>query len=159
MAIKVYLRGIPIHDSAHILLGLEDGSGVWLFEDGLAISWGDLERQFKVMLEGSGMSRREAITVIEPQGVDSDAIPYPCYLPTGTNPSAVTVTAWDTNPDGTYTDVTSTVMPSGSVVTSGDVITTKPLTALTLGHTYRVIVAFTSGGIPMSNYFDVKAEK
>jgi hypothetical protein len=168
MTRKVYLPGLRTRDLEHELLELEDDSGYWLFEDGNIIAMGDLAksvppvlfgaRTFKVIMEAKGMSRR-AISTIDPQGVDSDTIPYTCYLPTGTSPSAVTVKAWDINPDGTYTDVTSTVMPSGSVTTSGDVITTKPLTALTLGHSYRVIVAFTAAGVPMSNYFDVIAEK
>ena len=44
------------------------------------------------------------------------------------------------------TDVTSTVMPSGTASASGQVITLKPLTATVAGSDYSVIVTATVGG-------------
>ena len=57
-----------------------------------------------------------------------------------TSPSAI---VYDENDNDTV--VTSTVMPAGTHTASGDVITLKPLTALTEGHSYRVEVLFTVG--------------
>lgn len=43
------------------------------------------------------------------------------------------------------TDVKSTHMPSGSASIAGSVITLPPLTALVLGHKYRVEVRYSDG--------------
>lgn len=143
--------------------------GYWLWEDGSIIAFGDLAisvppvmfrvRTFKIAVEVNDMGRRQAISIIEPQGID-ESIPYSCYFPTGTNPSSVSMSVWDILPDGTYTDVTATTMPTGSVSVVGDVVTLPVLTALTLGHSYRIIIAYIAGGIPaLSVYLDVTAEK
>lgn len=52
---------------------------------------------------------------------------------------------YDVTVPGTETDVTSTVA-SGSNSVNGDVITTKKIGSLTLGHDYRADVAFTDSG-------------
>ena len=44
------------------------------------------------------------------------------------------------------TDVTSTVMPSGSHTASGQVITMKPVTALVAGSDYSIMLQATVGG-------------
>lgn len=65
------------------------------------------------------------------------------------DPSSPDVVAYDIT-GGTETDVTSTVMPSGSASAAGDVITLPALTALTADHIYRLDVSFTvSGGEPL----------
>ena len=80
------------------------------------------------------------------------------YTITTTNwassPTVGTVVAYDESDADTV--VTSTVMPSGSHTDSGDVITLKPLTALTLDHFYRIEVQFTSGSSTYECYFRVK---
>ena len=73
-----------------------------------------------------------------------------------TSPSSPTAVVYDV---GTDTDVSSTVMPSGSHSVSGDIITLKGLTALTAGHTYRVEVKYTAGSSTYENYFIVKCLK
>ena len=103
------------------------------------------------------MSRRVAITKVDPQGPDEQIV-YTGKLPTGTSPTSLTATVWDiTLAD--HVDVTSTVMPTGSASATGDTVTYPTLKLLTLGHTYRVEVRFTSGGQVISNYFDVPTER
>ena len=67
----------------------------------------------------------------------------------------ITTTNWESTPTTTTavvydesnkdTNVSTTVMPSGSHSEAADVITLKPLTALTVDHTYRVEVKFVIG--------------
>ncbi len=73
------------------------------------------------------------------------------------SPTVGTVTVYDENDNDA--DVTSTVMPSGSHSDSGDVITLKPLTALTIGHSYRVEVQFTAGSSTYECYMIVKCTR
>jgi hypothetical protein len=47
--------------------------------------------------------------------------------------------------DGTLSDVTATVMPSGAVAYSGNQLTLKPLTALAAGYNYRIEVTSVIG--------------
>ncbi len=56
----------------------------------------------------------------------------------------------------TNSDVTSTVMPAGTVTIATTIITLKPLTALTLGITYRVEVTFTKATNIFVPYFHVR---
>lgn len=46
----------------------------------------------------------------------------------------------------TWSDVTSTVMPSGTISVNNNVITLKPLQALTAGKYYLILVTFTIAG-------------
>lgn len=82
------------------------------------------------------------------------------YTITTTNlvssPTSTTAVVYD---ELDNSDVTSTVMPSGSHSESGDVITLKPLTALTKGHSYRVEVKFTVGSNIFERYLRVKCIK
>jgi len=70
------------------------------------------------------------------------------------SPTVGTVIVYDESDDDTV--VTSTVMPSGAHGNSGDIITLKPLTALTLDHFYRVEVQFTVGSSTYECFFRVK---
>lgn len=63
----------------------------------------------------------------------------------GSSPSAISVKVFTIDGAGDKTDVTSTVMPTGSASAAGDVITLPLLTALKKGILYRVEVAFTDG--------------
>ena len=72
------------------------------------------------------------------------------------NPTSPTAVVYDESVD---LDVTSTVMPSGSHSVLGDVITLKPLTALTKDHSYRVEFTFTVGNNIFERYFIVKCIK
>lgn len=76
--------------------------------------------------------------------------------PWASSPTVGTVTVYDESTDA---DVTATVMSSGSHSDSGNVITLKPLAALTAGHTYRVEVLFTSGSSTWDCHFHVKCPR
>jgi len=69
------------------------------------------------------------------------------------NPTSPTATAYD---ESVNADVTSTIMPSGSNSVTGDVITLKPVTALTADHSYRVVVRWVVGSQTFGNYFRIK---
>ena len=56
------------------------------------------------------------------------------------NPTNASATVFDVSNES---DVTGTVMPTGSVSISTTVVTLKPLKLLTVGRTYRVQVKFT----------------
>ena len=72
------------------------------------------------------------------------------------SPTSPTAVVYDESVDE---DVTATVMPSGSHSVSGDVITLKPLTALTQDHSYRVEFKFTVGANIFERYFRVRCIK
>jgi len=72
-------------------------------------------------------------------------------------PTSPTATVYDESDNDT--DVTATVMPSGSNSASGDVITLKPLTALTARHNYRIEVVFTVGSNIHNRYLLIKCPK
>lgn len=76
--------------------------------------------------------------------------------PWGSDPSSITVTAYDTT-GGERVDVSSTVL-TGAASVSGDVITCPVLTALTAERTYRVEVKFTADTNIWVCYFDIEAE-
>lgn len=65
--------------------------------------------------------------------------------PWGSTPTSITLTVYDVTVPGVETDVTNTVV-SGSNSAAGDVITTKRIGSLTLGHDYRADVLFTDSG-------------
>ena len=73
------------------------------------------------------------------------------------SPTVGTVTVYDESDNDT--DVTSTVMPAGAHTDSGDVITLKPLTALTLNHFYRIEIQFTSGSNISEGMMKVKCTR
>ena len=70
------------------------------------------------------------------------------------SPTSPTAVVYDESDNDT--DVSATVMPSGAHSASGDVITLKPLTALTKRHSYRVEVVFTVGSNIHEFWFVVK---
>lgn len=65
--------------------------------------------------------------------------------PWGSTPTDVSLLVYDVTVPGVETDVTSTVAAGNNSV-SGDVITTKRIGSLTLGHDYRADVLFTDSG-------------
>lgn len=66
--------------------------------------------------------------------------------PWGSTPTSITLTVYDVTVPGVETDVTNTVV-AGSNSATGDVITTKRIGSLTLGHDYRADVLFTDSGL------------
>lgn len=76
------------------------------------------------------------------------------YPPTGVGtPSTASALVFDVSDNS---NVTSTVMPSGSVSIATTIITLKPLTALTAGKTYRVEVTFTKATNVFRPYMHVR---
>ena len=101
---------------------------------------------------------REAKEGMQYQGVDEKIAYTITTTPWASAPTSVSVKVFDITTDGTRTDVTTTVMPSGSASVVGDVITLPLLQALTVNKTYRVEVQFTVSGNVFEPYFIVKAE-
>lgn len=101
------------------------------------------------------MATREVAEGQQPQGVD-EAIAYQVLC----DPAAVSVvgiTVYDeTNASA---DVTATVMPSGTATVSGGNIILPLLRDLTVGHLYRVEVAYSDGTNTIEPYFYVRAER
>ena len=103
------------------------------------------------------MSIREVAEGVQVQGED-ETITY-----------NITTTNWASSPTNVSmvvkrvsddTDVTSTAAPSGSISVNGDVITLKPITALTDGERYRVEVKFTASPFaPGEFYFMIDCEE
>ena len=92
------------------------------------------------------------------QGVDEEVVYTISTTKWGGSPSGVSVAVYSVS-GSTYTDVKSTVMPSGSPSVSGDVITLPPLKALTQGTIYRIEVKFTAGGNVLEPYVIIKAQR
>jgi len=59
--------------------------------------------------------------------------------------SGASATVYKTDAQGTLSDVTSTVMPSGSVAYGTNQLTLKPLTAISAGYDYLLIVTAVIG--------------
>lgn len=93
------------------------------------------------------------------QGAGESIIYTITTTPWGSSPTDVTVAGYEVKPDDTFTDVTTTIIPSGSASVSGDVITLPAVTALTAEKRYRIEVLFTSGSNTFEAYFEIKAER
>jgi hypothetical protein len=88
-------------------------------------------------------SPREVVEGMQYQG-STETITYSIDVTNwGTSPSSPTLVVLDAN---TGADVTSTVCPSGSLSVNGNVVTLKPITALTPSTTYCAELTFTCGG-------------
>ena len=84
----------------------------------------------------------------------SYAIDTDNYPPSGVGaPTVESATVFDVSDNS---NVTSTVMPAGSTSSSTTDITLKPLTALTVGKTYRIQVKFTKASNIFEPYFQVR---
>jgi hypothetical protein len=99
--------------------------------------------------------KREVIEGFQYQGVDESIAYAITSTPWASSPSISTVVVKRLS-DGS--DVSATVMPAGSNTVSGDVMTLKPLTALTAEEKYKVEVKFTAEGNTLECYFFVQAE-
>ena len=81
------------------------------------------------------------------QGVDEEVVYTLTTTPWGSDPSTDSVKVYDvTDGYASKTDVTSTVMPTGSASESGDVISLPKMKSLTAGSRYRVEIEFTCSG-------------
>lgn len=106
------------------------------------------------------MTSREVIQGTQKQGVDERVAYTITTTNWGSTPTSPVVRVDDiTTGFSSGTNVTTTVMPTNSPTVSGDIITLSLLRALTLSHTYRVEVQFTSAGNLFETYFIVQAEE
>lgn len=107
------------------------------------------------------MANQRGIIENDPQhqGVDESIIRNLTTTNIGSSPASVEVKVYDVTTAGTYTDVTSTVMPTGSPSVSGDIITLPAMNTLTIDHRYRVEVKCTISGNIVEIYFHVNAER
>ncbi len=103
------------------------------------------------------MTIREIAEGPQPQGVDEIIVYTLTTTPWGSSPSASAVVVFDVT-DGARSDVTSTVMPTGSPSEAGDIITLPALKLLTAGKQYRVEILFTAGGNVFEAFGIVNAE-
>jgi hypothetical protein len=103
-------------------------------------------------------AKREIKEGQQPQGVDESIIYTLTTTPWGSSPGTISVKVYSIASSGARTDVTSTVMPTGSASAVGDVITLPAMTALTAGTLYRVEVKFTCSGNVFEAYAYVKGE-
>lgn len=105
------------------------------------------------------MTSREIAEGAVVQGMDESIVYSLTTTKWGSSPTSVSVKVYSINPEsGAATDVTSTVMPSGSASVSGDIISLPALTALSIGVKYRVEVNFTCSGNVFEAYAYVQGE-
>ena len=98
---------------------------------------------------------REVKEGVQLQGEDEKVTYSITSTPWGSSPASVVMVVKDDDGDDVTDDVTS-----GSTSVSGDVITLKPIDALTAGMRYRVEVQFTAGaGAPFETYFFIDCEE
>lgn len=98
---------------------------------------------------------RQVIEGAQVQGVDEAIVYSVSVLPVPS--SVISVKVYDMT--DSFTDVTSTVMPTGSATISGGTIVLPRLTALTEEHAYRVEVRYSDGTNTLEPYFLVRAER
>lgn len=78
----------------------------------------------------------------------------------GGSPSAQSAKVYDYDNDaGTFTDVTSTVLPSGSPSVSGDYVSLPTFVPESIGKVYLVTVKFTTGGSVLEAFAWVMIER
>ena len=104
------------------------------------------------------MTQRETQETDIKQGEDESLVYTITTTPWGSSPTGIAVKGYEIAQNGQRTDVTSTIMPTGSASAAGDVITLPAITALTAGKNYRIEVKFTSGSNTFEPYFMIEAE-
>jgi len=101
------------------------------------------------------MTSREVSEGQQVQGEDEEIVYTITTTNWGSSPSSVSMVVKDAS--NSDTDVTDDVT-TGSISTSGDIITLKTISSLTAEHRYRVEVKFTSGSSIFETYFWIRAE-
>ena len=89
------------------------------------------------------------------QGADEQIVYTLTTTPWGSTPTSTSMVVKDMSAD--LADVSATVT-TGSMSTSGDVVTLSTIKSLTAGSRYRVEVKFTAGGSIWEPYFIIEAE-
>lgn len=104
------------------------------------------------------MNSRAVTEGAQRQGEDEIIVYTLNVAANGSTPTGVAVVVKDKRDD--YADVTATVMPSGSAMVAGNVISLPPLRALTAGRIYRVEVKYTlDNGNTLEDFFEIVAER
>jgi len=94
---------------------------------------------------------REVLEGIQYQGKDESA----CYSVNVSPAPASIIGVYVFDTDDLDTDIKATHMPSGAASFVGNVITLPLLTALVMGHKYRVEVRYSDGTNTIEPYFMV----
>lgn len=103
---------------------------------------------------------REIVELEQEQGVEEEIIYTLTTTPWGSTPTSTSHKGYKYDADtGAWTDVTSTIFPSGSTSVVGDVITLPLCKAMTQDALYRVEVKFTSGGNIFEPYALIRARR
>lgn len=102
-------------------------------------------------------SPRQVIEGRQYQGVDEEIAYQIDTEPWSPSPTNVVCEVRDVT-DAAYTNVTTTVMPSGTPTVNENLITLPKLKALTNKHLYRVEVKFNGSGNIFEFFFFVQAE-
>ena len=101
---------------------------------------------------------REIVESPMPQGTDEIVAYTLTTTQWGSTPTSPVVKVYDITADA-YTDVTTTVMPTGSPSVVGDIITLPALKLLTAGSKYRVEIKFVISGNTFEAFAVVHGER
>lgn len=99
-------------------------------------------------------ARREVIEGVQEQGAD-ESVRYTVTV----DPEPSSITAVKVYSLPALTDVTATVMPSGTASNVGGVITLPNITALTESVAYRVEIKYTDGTNTLEPYFIIQCRR
>ncbi len=91
-------------------------------------------------------------------GIDERPVFSLTTTPWGSSPTSPSVKAYQVD-EGAYTDVTTTVFPTGSASASGDVITLPAMVPQAAGDTYRMEIKFTVTGSVLEAYAVVNVRR
>jgi len=91
-------------------------------------------------------------------GIDERPFISVTTTPWGSSPTSLSVKAYKYS-NGVYTDVTSTVFPSGSPAAVGDVITFPALVPQAEGDVYRIDFKFTANTSVYEGYVTVDVRR
>ena len=108
------------------------------------------------------MTQREIKEGLQEQGVEEEIVYTLTTTPWGSSPSSITAKVYsvdETSTPPTYTDVTSTIMPTGSASAVGDVISLPKAKSMTEGVLYRFEVKFTCSGNVFEPYAMVRCKR
>lgn len=97
------------------------------------------------------LDKREVVEGTLYQGEDEQIAYTLDVTAIGNTPTSSSVKVYSKS-GGSYTDVTATVMPTGSSSELGNIITTPILKSLTAGVTYRMEIKYTLDGNVLENY-------
>lgn len=104
------------------------------------------------------ISSKRLVATVE-QGQDEEIVYALSPLAETGTVSGIIVRVWEEQPDGSWSDVTNTVMPVNSPTSTTTSITLSPLKLLTIDKRYRVEVKFTQLGQVKEPYIVVECKR